>query len=673
MINVHLSLKEWLGLLVLLGISFVLAVSSVLHKSATADEGVHLTAGYNMVAHNDYRLNPENGNLPQRWGALPLLLMDIEPFPREGESWEKSKMWRIEQNFLFESSNDFRKMFFHGRAMMAILGVCLNVLVFFWAMHLWGKGGAFIALFLSSISPTLLAHSRLITSDVALALFFLASVWGLWSLMHKVTVLRVLLAGVLTGLMCVSKFSAVIILPVAVLLLVIVLAKSASLSVQLGKLGTHRYETRLKRLAVLMPALLVSAFIAWGTIWAFFGFRYSGFNEVNVEEHSYIEPWEDVYEGSETLAPVIDWMRDYRFLPEAYLYGFAHVLFYSGQRHAFLVGNYSIEGWWYFFPFTVLVKTPFPVFILLGVVLLLFAMRYLSKDKSHDFSQFVERIYSLSPLIITLLVYWCFSITSNLNIGHRHILITYPIVFILCGAVIRVFSQKGFFLKAVTMLSCLWMLIESARAFPHYLTYFNQSIGNRDSAYRYLVDSSLDWGQELPGIQKWIEGKAQGQPVYLSYFGRSSPQAYGVDARVISLRIDYFGALNIPPLKPGYYLYSATSLQGIQNEIKYPWSHVHEQSYAQLLKDLKRLEKEAPSLNEKMALVEREGTEEWINKVRFFINLRNERLRLFLRERTPDEVINHSVLVYKLDEEQLKEYVIAPEVGFGDDLQFILN
>ena len=66
---------------------WVMAVSSVGQKSTTFDELAHLTAGYSYWLTGDFRLQPENGNLPQRWAALPLLLGHYRFPSLEQEAW----------------------------------------------------------------------------------------------------------------------------------------------------------------------------------------------------------------------------------------------------------------------------------------------------------------------------------------------------------------------------------------------------------------------------------------------------------------------------------------------------------------------------------------------------------------------------------------------------------
>ena len=79
---------------VVLAAHFLIAVASVREKSDTFDEPAHIMGGYSYWTRNDYRLQPDNGNLPQRWLALPLLTLDLK-FPEDRVAWMASDLWTI--------------------------------------------------------------------------------------------------------------------------------------------------------------------------------------------------------------------------------------------------------------------------------------------------------------------------------------------------------------------------------------------------------------------------------------------------------------------------------------------------------------------------------------------------------------------------------------------------
>ena len=100
----------------------LLAASSAATKSCTFDELAHVTAGTAYWLKNDYRLQPENGNLPQRLaGLLPALLPFRFPECERLRSWHVSDVWSIGRTFFYESQNDADRLLLWSRATMALV------------------------------------------------------------------------------------------------------------------------------------------------------------------------------------------------------------------------------------------------------------------------------------------------------------------------------------------------------------------------------------------------------------------------------------------------------------------------------------------------------------------------------------------------------------------------
>ena len=169
-----------LGVAVLLGLHFVLAVGSKRNESTTSDEIAHLTGGYTYWTLNDYRFQPENGNLPQRWAALPAVAMGMRlPDLVKSPYWPTSDVWAFGHEFFYEAGDDHFPRLMAGRAMIALFSVGLGLVIFLWSRSLFGVRGAFVSLGFFAFFPSFLAHGALVTSDVCMAFFMLASV-GLW-------------------------------------------------------------------------------------------------------------------------------------------------------------------------------------------------------------------------------------------------------------------------------------------------------------------------------------------------------------------------------------------------------------------------------------------------------------------------------------------------------------
>ena len=203
---------------VLLALFYGLALSATLDKCVFHDEIAHLTAGYSYWLFNDYRLHPENGNLPQRWAALPLLIAQPTFPDRDQTICPRSHVWKVGMEFFYHRGNDPDRMLLMSRAMIGVMGVLLGLLVYGYSRWLFGPAAGLLSLTLFVICPNLLAHGPLVNSDTTACLFFLGSLAAIWWAFHEITWSSLIVSGLVLGGLFVSKFSAVIILPVMGLL-----------------------------------------------------------------------------------------------------------------------------------------------------------------------------------------------------------------------------------------------------------------------------------------------------------------------------------------------------------------------------------------------------------------------------------------------------------------------
>ena len=328
-------------------------------------------------------------------------------------------------------------------------------------------------------------------------------------------------------------------------------------------------------MALIATYVLVSICL----VWAAYEFRYSAFAEQGGAGSAFYK-FKSIAECCRHLVRkgvAIQWMAKHHLLPEAYLYGAAYILMHL-ERYAFWNGDYSTSGWRLFFPYCFLVKTPLPLLALAGTLAAI-ALRRLKLERR------TSSLYEIVPLWSLIGVYACIAISSTLNIGHRYILPLYPPLFILCGGAAAWLRSKRATMRMLLPVLLALFLVESARAYPHYLAYFNQITG-REHAYEHLADSSLDWGQDLPGLKQWLDRHGwDGSPkrrVFLTYFGTAEPEHYGIRASLLPVeRIPP----NPSPPQPGLYCVSATSLQCVYAQ-QGAWTDKYETSYQALRKYL---------------------------------------------------------------------------------------
>ena len=657
------------AVVILLAAYFALAVTSVLNKSVTYDEPVHLAGGYVYWTRGDYRINPENGILPQRWMALPLLagswnFPDLNAPPNYDQ-------WMLAHKFLYESGNDVRLMLLLGRSMVALLGVALAAVVYRWSRSLFGTAGGLLSLTLCVFSTALLANGALMTSDLAASLCFLGALGCLWRLLHRVTIFTILCSCLAMGALFVSKMSALLIVPMGLCLLVIRLLNRRPLEVAFVRAGQVGGLVRQAVIYLGMVVLHIAAIYV--IIWAFYGFRYAELN--NAPPAAVAQKDENFNKVMSASIPgrgIIQFARDHRLLPEAYLHGHAHVLKFSQFRAAFLNGEYSARGWWTFFPYAFLIKTPLSLFVilLLAALAALVGWRRVVRKPPSDPDRLARHsFYRTAPLWVLLAVYWAFAITSKLNIGHRHILPTYPPIFILAGAAAGWWKawSRGRFVSVLLSAALLAYVAESLAAWPHYLAYFNQLVGGPGNAHRHLVDSSLDWGQDVPGLKLWLDRHGlTGQdqvPVYLSYFGNGNPTYYGITAHRLPGFVDMdIKTMPVVPLRGGVYVISATVLESVLplNRIG-RWTVYYEETYKRLMGDIDEMMKSdqgRASLAEPL----------WQEYLRQFADLRLGRLCAYLRSREPDDNVGYSLLIYRLSDHDVQQALYGPPTELLPDL-----
>jgi hypothetical protein len=358
--------------------------------------------------------------------------------------------------------------------------------------------GALFSLALYVLSPTMLAHTRLVTTDLPSALGFTLALYAFWRFCRRPDRGRLVLFGLAIVPALLIKFSALLLAPM--------LAVPGLAWVVWP--GVERVERRL-RLRWLLLAGATALLFGYVGLWAGYGFRFAA-----AADPAYELNWSVV--GLKT-GPLAEWVSraiELRLLPEAYLYGFAYVAGGAARRLAFLNGEQSLTGWWYYFPQAFVMKTP-PALLGLLAWLGVDAWRAGRWRSFHGW-------FLITPPAIYLAV----SMTSNLNIGHRHLTPLYPLLFVLLGRLVGFASATRARRLAAAGLVGLY-LVSFVVATPRYLSYFNFTGGGAAGGWRYLLDSNIDWGQDLARLKRWMDRSGVDE-IHLAYFGTADPSAYGI-------------------------------------------------------------------------------------------------------------------------------------------------
>jgi hypothetical protein len=610
----------------------VLAVTATADKSMTSDEIAHLTAGHAYNTRADYRLQPENGNLPQRLAALPMTLARVPLPPASLEIWRTADVWNYGHKFFYEQPVMVDQWLFLGRGMIALVSAATALIVFFWSRALWGWRGGFLSLVLFVFCPAFLAHGALTTSDVMMTFCFFASLGAWWRHLERPGFAWAALSALALGLAFVSKVSAVLLPPMMAVCGVV------------WAVGEQRRSGWRLPAARLVRTTLVHALTTWAIIWLFYGFRFSAFAPEAGAGATFNHGWGWMLNGIGFPAKVIWWLKEWRVLPEAWLYGLTFVLQFSRARGAFMSGDYSITGWVSFFPWAFTIKSTLP-FLLIVMVGIAAALRVSARQR---LIVALEKLRPLTPLAVLFAMYWATSLASHLNIGHRHILPTYPVLFIAAGWLTRAIDLRRPVAAAGLVLLFGWHIGESLVARPHYLAYFNEIVGGSRNGWRHLVDSSLDWGQDLPGLKRWLDANARGEKVFLSYFGAGDPAYEGIRATMLPTLPEVGEPRKWHALTPGIYALGATMLQHVYSKVRGDWTAPLEKEF----QELRRLEPTFLAYQndpaQRVALLRDVPAANWETGWKRYEQLRFARLCHYLRVREADASIGHSMLVYRL-------------------------
>jgi hypothetical protein len=524
-----------LGLLLYAG----LALGAVRTKSATFDEGAHLPAGYTALAFGDHRLNPEQPPLVKLLAASALL--PLKPtFKVDDLAWAEARQWELGRRFLYRW-NDGDRLLFRGRVAVSGLGVLLALSVFLWTKRLFGRAPAFLALFLCVLSPDLLGHGPLVATDVALALFLFIAVALFDLATEKATPIRVLSTGVAAGAALASKFSA----PVVFLILGALAAALALRSEPVRDFRDRLVEGLGARALHLLLVLAIVAVAALVVLWASYGFdgRVSRDPVLEASLRAAVGPPST---ATERVAVALGGL-----VPEDYVRGLLFVLENAKGRSTFLRGELSAAGFPSYFLWTFLLKTPLPLFGFLALSIAL-----------------APRLGARTTLFLAvpLAVYGALALTSRLQIGHRHLLPLYPFLFVVAGRAVSVLARRPAQARAGALALgalCAWYALGTLRLHPDYLAYFNELAGGPGSGWRSLVDSNLDWGQDLPGLKRWMDAHGVDR-IKLSYFGSADPAYYGIDAELLPSTMSPHPTRVVREVRPGDLVaISATNLQGV--------------------------------------------------------------------------------------------------------------
>lgn len=491
------------GILLVTGIAIVAAMR---RTSTTFDEIVMVAGGARGYETGDWHLVPEHPPLVQYIYGLPVYLAGAE-YPDESAVSDELRTdmgyrYLYARAFYWVTGNDPERIAFLGRLPAVLFALGIVLLAFLYTRALAGAGAGLLAAVLTASLPDVLAHGGVAYNDIALALVFAGAVWGIDAAVRRPSLARGVAAGVLIALALGVKNSAVALGPIAFVLLV-------------WEMWARRSDSAWRR-AIAPVAVAAIAAVYLGLV--------------------------AIYRGDLLLT-------EYR-----YALGFLLNQVTERPAPAFLLGEVSRQGFWYFFPVAFLYKTSAGLHALVALAAISFAAA-LRSDRGRVLSS------RLRAPFVGAVVFGAMLLTSDLNIGFRHALPLLPLLTVLTAVgIARLWHDASRGLRAALVAAVVWPVLHVASYYPFFLSYISEYGPGEASAYEVLVDSSLDWGQGLLELRDFMELNDI-PSVYLSYFGSALPGGYGIE-HIPMLSYFPLPAQERPAHAPQWYAVSATHLSG---------------------------------------------------------------------------------------------------------------
>jgi hypothetical protein len=462
--------------------------SAAVQESQTWDEGLHLVAGFSYWKTGDYRLNPEHPPLAKLAAALPLLFTSAA-LPDLPEAWRQGDQVALFRPFLYANTVDADTLLLLGRLMTMLSALALGLLLAAAARARWGAAAGLTSAALYATDPNFIAHGHYITSDVPVTLAILTSVLTWDRYLTTGRRLDLAAASAALGIALATKFSAIFLLPLHWIVYWL----------------RCRGETR-HPLAACAGAVLVLLMAYSGD-----SFRALTGKKPPLERH--------IGTAAPAAAYASGIASDLRLPAHPYLTGSWDLFQHSREGHrSYLLGKVSDQGSIWYFPVAFAVKTPAAVLILL---LLVAAPALAAAARQIPRATWALAAYPAAYLALCL--------TSRLNLGLRHLLPLYPFLYlaIAWAVAFALNGRRRRYAIAALAVAAAVQFFELARVHPHYTAFFNSLSGGPQNGYRFLLDSNLDWGQDMKKVKRWFETHDVRQACY-SYFGSAPVEYYGL-------------------------------------------------------------------------------------------------------------------------------------------------
>ena len=522
---------------------FYVAVESICIgcHSPAIDETAHLPAGLSHFETGRIELYAVNPPLVRLLASLPVYAIGPNhDWSRHNSDISARAEFPVSKDFFRANGPTTLRYYVIARLALLPYHALGIIAVFLVGRRAFTSWFGVIAAGMWVLSPAMLGNGAMITPDSGASV---AGVVFVYLLLTKswVSLWRdVLLCSVASGYVVCTKFTWIVVLPFIVLL--------HSLLICGGRFFSYSV---LFRLAT--GALLASL-----TINLVYGFDRSFTRLGDIHFSS---------SGLNTTNPDADLGRTNRFhgtwmaripcpLPQTFIEGIdvQRSDFERGYR-SYLMGQWKHGGWWYYYLVGFLVKEPIGFQLMLYVSILhgFWGWKRWTRDGIREWA-----LILVPPVLIFTLV----SSQTGFNHHMRYVLPAYPFLFIIAARTVTL----GRFWKWFSYACMTWQAASVLWFAPHWMSYFNEAAGGPLNGHKWLVDSNIDWGQDILGLKKWQDKHPEVTDLQAALFTGFDPKDIGLKFRLpapyIAGEPQTLSKDKLRGPQPGWYAVSVCQLKG---------------------------------------------------------------------------------------------------------------
>lgn len=506
-------------------------------NSPARDEVAHLTAGLSHLELRTFDLYRVNPPLVRILAAIPTALSSAK---RDWSQYDGGHFDRPEflvgSNFISNNKEQAFVYFKYGRLVCIPFSILAGWICYRWSKELFGPEAGLIAVTLWCFLPEAIANGQLLTPDSAATSLGLVFCYTLWHWQRRPSWIGAVGVGVSLGIALLSKTTWLVAYP---LLLIITL------------IWVHAPEATIpwkQRWSQVAAIFLLSVYVInMGYLFEGSGTRLGDFPFV-----------------SSTLSGEKAQIAGNRFsdgwlgkipipLPRNFVLGIDVQKYEFDEREydSYLRGEWRQKGWWHYYLYAIAIKTP------LGhLAMLLLAAITLKQRTSLPLADLASLL--LPGIAILGLV----SSQTGFNHHLRYVLPAMPYLLIFASSAVAFTSKLvGTWKPQLIVALACWSGVSCLFCFPHNQSYFNELVGGPFHGPEHLLNSNVDWGQDVHRVRNWLNNNAKATP--LQFIPYCNYDIHAIDAEA-----DWIRPQNLRELgqASGWFAISVNHLHGVSGQ-----------------------------------------------------------------------------------------------------------